>query len=191
MDGDGQRNDACGNSSSADQIIIVDDTTPPVLTIPADITMECGESTAPVHTGQAGATDNCSVQLSFSDTVSTGACSQGSLIIRSWTAVDPCGNLVSEDQMILIQAPASPVVYLAPIVRMEQVSTNLVVWSLTTNTWAVQPEYCTDLTDGPEGWMQIPGYSNLLQVGANVTTLLGQPPPNHPHRFFRIRQIPP
>ena len=63
--------------------------------------------------------------------------------------------------------------------------------SLTTNTWAVQPEYCTDLSAGPEGWTPVPDYDNQLQVGTNVTTLSGQPPPNLQHRFFRIRRIPP
>ena len=168
------------------QFIIVTDTIPPILIVPPDITIAYGESTAMANTGQGTATDNCSVKLNFSDNVSAGGEPLATVIIRTWIAEDNCGSHVSQDQLILIEAPI-----VAPIIQVDSSSTEVTLRSLTTNTWAVQPEYCTDLTAGPTGWTPISDYDNLLQLGTNVTTLLGHPPPNQPYRFFRIRQIPP
>ncbi|MDH3282472.1 MAG: hypothetical protein OEQ18_15275, partial [Gammaproteobacteria bacterium] len=182
--------DACGNDSAADQIITVADTTPPMLTIPVDVTIACGESTAPGNTGQATGADNCSVQLSFTDQVSTGACPLGSMIVRSWTATDLCGNQVSQDQIITIQDPPPPEVFLAPIVQMDRASTNVTLWSVTTNTWAVQPEYCTRLSCEVGGWTPIPVFDNTLQITTNVTEFV-DPAADEPYLFFRIRLIPP
>src|SRR5439155_20047758 len=51
--------DACGNMSTCVQHITFADTTPPVITCPADKVLACGGSTAPANTGSATATDNC------------------------------------------------------------------------------------------------------------------------------------
>jgi hypothetical protein len=101
--------DACGNSASADQIIAVDDTTAPVLSVPDDVTIECGESTDPSNTGAATATDNCDAlpTISYADTPS-GECPL--LITRTWTAVDHCGNSTSLDQLITVQDTTAPVI---------------------------------------------------------------------------------
>ncbi len=51
--------DECGNTSSCVQIIEVVDTTPPIVTCPADVTLDCNDSIDPEDTGYAEATDNC------------------------------------------------------------------------------------------------------------------------------------
>ena len=48
--------DECGNDTTASQIITIQDTTNPMLTIPADYTAECSD----MHPlDEATATDNC------------------------------------------------------------------------------------------------------------------------------------
>jgi subtilisin-like proprotein convertase family protein len=43
--------DDCGNTASCVQLIEVVDNTPPVLTCPPDVTVNCGDPTDPAHTG--------------------------------------------------------------------------------------------------------------------------------------------
>ncbi len=104
--------DACGNSASADQTITVVDTTAPVLTLPADVTVECGASTDPMDTGSATAADNCdpAPAVSYSDTVTPGSCAGEEVITRTWTATDACGNSASADQTITVVDNTPPVI---------------------------------------------------------------------------------
>ncbi len=56
-------------------IVTVVDTTPPVITCPPGVTIECDESTAPSNTGAASATDNCDASpvVDYSDSTEPGA----------------------------------------------------------------------------------------------------------------------
>jgi hypothetical protein len=91
---------------------IVIDGTPPVITCPADVTVECGESTDPAQTGEATATDNLDTTpiISFTDSVTPGPCPQASVITRTWTATDCAGNVDTCDQTITVQDSTPPVV---------------------------------------------------------------------------------
>ncbi len=51
--------DDCLNEAGCVQVIEVEDTTPPEITCPPDITIECGESTDPKNTGFPTGFDNC------------------------------------------------------------------------------------------------------------------------------------
>src|SRR4029453_17844503 len=81
--------DDCGNSSSCNQTISVDDSQAPLITCPPNITIECTASTLPANTGIATSTDNCdsAPTITFNDvTVGGGSCSQGGGITRPWMA---------------------------------------------------------------------------------------------------------
>ena len=94
--------DKCGNASSQTQTITVNDQTGPVITCPANVTVECGASTAPSETGMATATD-CGSNITPSYTDETAACTNGSYIItRTFTATDACGNSSSCVQTITV-----------------------------------------------------------------------------------------
>ena len=104
--------DACGNAITCDQIITVEDTTPPVIVCPADVTVECDASILPADTGMATATDNCDAAsvITFADVVAAGACPQESVITRTWTATDDCGNAITCDQIITVEDTTPPVI---------------------------------------------------------------------------------
>ena len=79
-----------------------DDVTAPVLTLPADIVIECGVSSDPSLTGFATAVDDYDPDpwISYSDAVHAGQCPGDSSIIRTWSATDFSGNIASGDQLI-------------------------------------------------------------------------------------------
>ncbi len=62
----------------------------PVITCPADVTIECGTDSTPTATGSATATDDCdpAPSITFVDIVTPSACPQASTITRTWTATD-------------------------------------------------------------------------------------------------------
>ncbi|MFN0136844.1 MAG: choice-of-anchor tandem repeat NxxGxxAF-containing protein [Phycisphaerae bacterium] len=102
--------DACNNTSSQAQLITVTDLTAPTLTLPANQTLECGDSTEPTATGTATATDACdaSPTVSYSDTTVPGTCASSVIISRTWTATDACGNAASGVQTITLTDATAP-----------------------------------------------------------------------------------
>ncbi|HJW29407.1 MAG TPA: hypothetical protein VJ508_09155, partial [Saprospiraceae bacterium] len=94
--------DACGNSTSCNQVITVFDNTPPVIFCPPDITVGVQESTNPENTGFPQSTDICSglPQLDYIDVTTEGICALEYTIDRTWTATDACGNSATCAQVI-------------------------------------------------------------------------------------------
>jgi hypothetical protein len=93
--------DACGNFSTALQVITVQDIRVPVLTgIPPDMTVDCNAVPEPAV---VTATDNCSgtTEISFNELInSISECER--TIYRTWTAVDACGNAMTAVQVITV-----------------------------------------------------------------------------------------
>lgn len=108
--------DACGNSSSCTQTIVVQDTTDPVITCPADVTVECDQDSSPAGTGSATATDNCTASpvITSSDNIIPGSCTNTFTIERTWTATDECGNTATCLQTINVEDTTPPVAPAAP-----------------------------------------------------------------------------
>jgi hypothetical protein len=105
--------DECGNSATCKQIIEVVDDSPPAITCPADITLDCNQETDTTVTGSATATDDCQATISISYTdVLTGICPQ--FINRTFTASDGCGNTASCTQLITITDTIPPTIICPP-----------------------------------------------------------------------------
>ena len=103
--------DACGNRSApCVQVITVVDGTPPVITCPPNVTVQCGTGTSPSSTGEPFVIDGCNPNpsIDFADTVTPGDCPQESVITRTWTVNDGCGNSSTCVQLITIVDTTPP-----------------------------------------------------------------------------------
>jgi hypothetical protein len=100
--------DACGNFTTAAQLITIEDTTAPTFTgVPADVTISC---TDVVPTDMPGTNDVCSaVTLEETTRIETGDCAGGNTVIRVFTATDACGNVATTEQRVTIEDTEAPV----------------------------------------------------------------------------------
>ena len=101
--------DECGNSRTVLQIITGVDTTPPTFdNAPADATAACDAIPMPPL---VTASDNCDmdVEVTFNeDTFGAGNCGNWQ-VVRTWTAIDNCGNETVAQQVISISDDAAPI----------------------------------------------------------------------------------
>jgi uncharacterized Fe-S cluster protein YjdI len=106
--------DSCGNISTCVQAITVLDTTKPEITCPANDTVyaaaNCAIDTSLIATGSPVVTDNCSgTTLSYSDDVSgLTECNGTGTILRTFTATDSCGNIITCVQQITVLDTTKP-----------------------------------------------------------------------------------
>jgi M6 family metalloprotease-like protein len=101
-----------GISDSDSATVTIQDTTSPVITCPADTTIECDASSDPANTGFATATDSCTPTptVAYADVTAPGSCPQASTILRTWTATDGCGHSSSCVQSIQVADTTPPVI---------------------------------------------------------------------------------
>jgi len=98
-------NATCNVSTQFVQTIFVQDNMKPELFGLADITVSSAD---PLPPPSGSAADNCDISpmLNFSDVTLPGACPVGYVIVRTWTAVDDCGNSKTGIQTITVLAQA-------------------------------------------------------------------------------------
>ena len=95
--------DVSGNYNDCVANVKVQDKIDPTITCPSNTTVECSNgSTDPTSTGMATGTDNCDVEITFSDREFTNECGIG-YINRTWTAEDPGGRKRTCTQRIDIE----------------------------------------------------------------------------------------
>jgi YVTN family beta-propeller protein len=110
--------DASGNTTTATQVITVQDTKAPVLSAaPDNVTVECNAIPA---AAVLTATDNCSTPtVGYSQTSTQNASVNNTgyynyTLTRTWTATDACGNSSSKVQVITVQDKTKPVIVSCP-----------------------------------------------------------------------------
>lgn len=111
-----------GGMLSCVQTITVVDTTAPALSIPADVVIACDLGSDPSVTGEASAFDDCDddVTVTYEDEIAEGDCAPyASIITRTWTATDACGNSVSDVQVISLVDDTPPTIECPPAVTVE------------------------------------------------------------------------
>ena len=111
--------DITGNFSECTQTITVHDITNPVITCPADVTLNCEDDNTPAATGTATATDKCTPAANITITrtdVSTYSADPSNIlhynysITRTWRATDVAGNYSECNQMITVHDVSNPVI---------------------------------------------------------------------------------
>jgi gliding motility-associated-like protein len=107
--------DACGNTNTGLQTIILEDTTPPLFTVPEDVTLECDQDPNDLTiTGEvSNESDNCDSpvgEATYTDNVIVNApCDGAMMITRTWMLSDDCGNITTAIQMITLEDTTPPV----------------------------------------------------------------------------------
>lgn len=107
--------DSCGNTNQCVQVIIIDDTVPPVINCPGDETLECTGNIPPAYTsladfieGGGSVDDNCELDettFSLKENI-TGTCPK--VITRIYSIADLCGNKGECTQTITINDQTPP-----------------------------------------------------------------------------------
>ena len=112
--------DAYGNTATCEQIIVVDDITPPIVTAPDDYTLEGCDADAITgwtysetkmvvtasYADSLDVTENCDVDSVYYVDSMTGTCPV--VVTRTFTVVDDCGNVGSDTQEITIDDTTDP-----------------------------------------------------------------------------------
>ncbi|SNR79314.1 SprB repeat-containing protein, partial [Lutibacter agarilyticus] len=103
--------DSCGNKLEGETITHTgQDQTPPTITAPANVTVECTDSTLPADTGMATGLDTCgSVTITYSD-VEVADCGNSKTITRTWKATDDCLNEATAVQTITVEDTTPPTI---------------------------------------------------------------------------------
>ncbi|MGB9124498.1 MAG: HYR domain-containing protein, partial [Nitrosotalea sp.] len=114
--------DTSGNAATATQVVTVQDTTPPVIHAPSDITQEATSSISNVvNLGNATVTDN---GLLTSVTNNAPSVFPLGKTMLTWTATDQSGNTATATQVVNIVDTTPPKISPPPIVTFEATSLN-------------------------------------------------------------------
>jgi hypothetical protein len=100
--------DKAGASDTNEVTIIVQDTTPPDIICPPDVTLECPADTTQSATGKATATDTCGAATITHSDLWQPSCGNAGTLTRTWTATDESGNTSTCVQTITVVDTTQP-----------------------------------------------------------------------------------
>ncbi len=102
--------DACGNSTTQTQIILVSDNeAPQFLSLPENLLLNCGDAIPAVEFPEL--IDNCDLNpnLTLEENTTSLGCEASFVITRTFTASDACGNIATHIQVIEVMDNTPPV----------------------------------------------------------------------------------
>ncbi len=105
--------DACGNSSTCVQVITIFDNTPPTLTCPSNVTVQCASQIPAPQPGIVTSLDNCGgvpVVIHVSDVTVNQTCANRFDVNRTYRATDACGNSATCVQIISVFDNTAPTI---------------------------------------------------------------------------------
>ncbi|MBC7776630.1 MAG: hypothetical protein H7246_14450, partial [Phycisphaerae bacterium] len=107
--------DACGNTATCTQVITVNDQTKPTMTCPGNVTVSCASQVPAANIASVtGVGDNCGGAVTITnfpqDAISNQTCANRFTILRSYFAIDVCGNSNNCSQTITVNDQTSPTI---------------------------------------------------------------------------------
>ncbi|MEO1624816.1 MAG: PA14 domain-containing protein, partial [Bacteroidota bacterium] len=172
--------DDCGNQYIEEQLIIIDDQTPPTFSgVPADATIGCGTSW-PTLTSTPTAADCNGVQsLTFQETEVDDPCY--SRLERVWTATDNCGNISTTQQIIYQEDTEGPVFTLTDTASINQAIRDSILLAASDTLTSLDTCSCYSENNylHREYWLDI--------TGSNISDLTGNA--NYPNNPSGISQL--
>ena len=105
--------DLCGNSATCAQIITVFDDTPPTITCPVNITVQCASLVPAPNVASVITSDNCggTATVTFvNDVISNQTCVNRFVVTRTYRSTDACGNSATCQQVITVFDNTAPVI---------------------------------------------------------------------------------
>jgi len=104
--------DACGNASAAQTVVYswTVDTAPPTITCPAPVTVQCAANVPPANTASVTVSAGCGTPTVtwVGDVITNQTCPNRYTILRTYKAVDPCGNSATCTQTISVNDTTAP-----------------------------------------------------------------------------------
>jgi gliding motility-associated-like protein/uncharacterized repeat protein (TIGR01451 family) len=169
--------DHCGNRSFAQQTVrVIDTTLPSLANMPANLTVTCGNVPAVAF---VSANDNCDsdVELTFKETFVAGCPAQ---VLRTWKAIDDCGNEKEATQTITVVDDQGPILY--PVPSDEVVSCgdrlpspiNMTAYDLCNNNSLVMAETTTPTPCGEDilrTWTATDGCGNASSLSQLISVV--------------------
>jgi len=108
--------DASNNSRVCTQTITVFDNTPPTISCPSAVAVQCASDVPNADVESVTAADNCGpVSVTWeSDVISNQTCANRYTITRTYKATDACGNSATCTQMITVNDDTPPTIQCPP-----------------------------------------------------------------------------
>lgn len=154
--------DPCNNSTEFCFTAIIRDTEAPILSgVPDDLVVNLADGDTVPAVANVTATDACAdPTLSFTEYQETGDC--GYTITRTWTAIDDCGNAVTETQTIVVNDICD-----CPNIVVTNVNSTNSNCGQNNGTFSVMTSVSPNVYD----FVLLPNYGNANAAGNEVTNL--------------------